>query len=78
MYFVCDPVRAMDTCAAQQSTWHPAKRGCPLCPPFICTFVMPFIEYIFHEAVISHKVSERRLCFTMFPAVSGSDQKSTW
>ena len=25
IYFVCDPVSAMGTCGAQQSTWHPGK-----------------------------------------------------
>ena len=54
MYFICDTVHAMDTCAVQQPTWHPAKRDCPLGPPFICTFAMSFIEYIFHEALMSY------------------------
>ena len=78
MHFVCDTVRAMDTCAAQEPTWHPDKRDCPLGPPFRCTFAMSCIEFIFHEAIMSYKGSETRLCFSIFPAVSGSDQKFTW
>ena len=53
MYFVCVTRRAMDTCAAQQSMWHPDKRDCPLDPPCICTFAMSFTEYIFLEALMS-------------------------
>ena len=29
IYFVCDTVSAMDTCGAQQSTWHPCKHDGP-------------------------------------------------
>ena len=43
MYFVGDTVSAMGTCAAQQSTWHPGKRDCPLGEPVICTFAMYLI-----------------------------------
>ena len=78
MYFVCDTVRTMDTCAAQQSTWHPEKRDCPLGPPFICTLAMSISAYIFHESVMSYKGTELRLFFSMFPAVSDYDQKFTW
>ena len=67
MYFVCDIVSVMDPCTAQQSTWHPGKRDCPLGPAFIRAFAMSFISYIFHEVVMSYKGSER-LCFSMFLA----------
>ena len=40
MYFVCNTVSAMDTCAAQRP-----KRVGPFGPPFICTFTMYFDEY---------------------------------
>ena len=36
--FVCDIVNAMDICAAQQSTWHPGKRGCLSAHPLYIHF----------------------------------------
>ena len=39
MYFVGDTVSAMDTCAAQQSTWYPRKRDCPPSPSTLYTYI---------------------------------------
>ena len=44
VYFVCDIVSAMDSCAAQQLTWLPGMRDRPFAPPLMRTFDTSFIQ----------------------------------
>ena len=65
IYFVCDTVSAMDTCGAQQSTWHPGKHDGPsvhsLCVHLPCHL---FNIYFMKQWCLT-KIQNDDLCFSM-------------
>ena len=63
MCCICQFASTVNTGGTKHFMLYPSMRDHSLVPPLIRTFAMYFIKWIFHEAVMYHKVSERRWWF---------------